>query len=205
PKPGRYDERSDHMTLLALLADAGGISAGGTPVVRIHRHDGSDKEKEATILLNPVHGTAFGDDVALTAGDSVEVELIPAASITVIGLVNSPGRFDYQAGTQVTLIEALGYAGGINFVANPKFARIYRRDAEGNLITADFALSDGRTPLGAASAYLKPGDVIAVEETKETAAMLFIAKTIQASLGISAGVVYTVGRDVRFSGSGNGN
>jgi protein involved in polysaccharide export with SLBB domain len=143
--------------------------------------------------------------VALTAGDSVEVELIPAASITVIGLVNSPGRFDYQAGTQVTLIEALGYAGGINFVANPKFARIYRRDAEGNLITADFALSDGRTPLGAASAYLKPGDVIAVEETKETAAMLFIAKTIQASLGISAGVVYTVGRDVRFSGSGNGN
>lgn len=197
-KPGRYEERSDRMTLLSLLSDAGGISAGGTPVVRIHRQI---KEKDSTILLNASHGTALGDDIVLESGDSVEVESIPANSITVIGLVNTPGRFDYQTSNQITLIQALGYAGGINWIADPRFARIYRRDANGNLVTADFKLSDGKTPLGAATTVLKPGDVVAVEQTKETAALLFAAKTIQASLGVSMGAVYTVGKDVRFSGS----
>ena len=200
-KPGRYEESADRMTLLSLLSDAGGISAGGTPVVRIHR-PAKEKDKDTTILLNASHGTALGDDIALEPGDSVEVETIPSNSITVIGLVNAPGRFDYQNSSQITLIQALGYAGGINWIADPRFARVYRRDAIGNLVTADFKLSDGKTPLGAASVVLKPGDVVAVEQTKETAALLFAAKTIQASLGINLGVVYTIGSDVRFSGGG---
>ena len=196
-KPGRYEERSDRMTLLSLLSDAGGISASGTPVVRIHRQI---KEKDATILLNASHGTALGDDIALEPGDSVEVTTIPANSITVIGLVTTPGRFDYQTDTQITLIQALAYAGGINWVADPRFARVYRRDANGNLVTADFKLSDGKTPLGAANVVLKPGDVVAVEQTKETAALLFAEKTIQASLGINVGTIYTFGSDVRYRG-----
>lgn len=199
-KPGRYEERADRMTLLSLLSDAGGISAGGTPVVRIHRQA---KDKDATILLNASHGTALSDDVALEPGDSVEVESIPTNSITVIGLVNTPGRFDYQNSSQITLIQALAYAGGINWIADPRFARVYRRDANGNLVTADFKLSDGKTPLGAATVVLKPGDVVAVEQTKETMALLFAAKTIQASLGVNLGMIYTIGSDVRFRGSGN--
>jgi protein involved in polysaccharide export with SLBB domain len=201
-KPGRYEESSDRMTLLSLLSDAGGISAGGTPVVRIHR-PASEKEEDKTILLNASHGTALGDDIELKAGDSVEVESIPGTSVTVIGLVNNPGRFDYQNGAQINLLTALAYAGGINWIADPHFARVYRRDAMGNLVTADFKLSDGKTPLGAATVVLKPGDVVAVEQTRETAALLFAARTIQASLGVSMGMVYTVGQDVRFSGSGN--
>jgi protein involved in polysaccharide export with SLBB domain len=199
-KPGRYEEPSDRMTLLSLLSDAGGISAGGTPVVRIHR-PGKEKDKDTTILLNATHGTALGDDIALEPGDSVEVESIPSNSITVIGLVNAPGRFDYQNSNQITLIQALAYAGGINWIADPRFARVYRRDANGNLVTADFKLSDGKTPLGAASVVLKPGDVVAVEQTKETAALLFAAKTIQASLGVNLGMIYTIGSDVRFRGN----
>jgi protein involved in polysaccharide export with SLBB domain len=202
-KPGRYEERADRMTLLSLLSDAGGISAAGTPVVRVHRQ--TKDQPDATILLNASHGTALGDDIQLEPGDSVEVDTIPANSFTVIGLVNLPGRYDYQNGSQVTLIQALAYAGGINWIADPRFARVYRLDTRGNLVTADFKLSDGKTPLGAANIVLKPGDVVAVEQTKETAALLFAAKTIQATLGIGVGVIYTVGQDVRFSGSGNGN
>jgi polysaccharide export outer membrane protein len=203
-KPGRYDQRSDRMTLLSVLADAGGIAQNGTPVVRIHRKEGKTSEAK-TILLTATHGTAIGQDVLLEPGDSVEVEMIPTNTFTVIGLVNAPGRFEYQTGAQVSLIQALSFAGGINWIADPKFARVYRRDNQGNLVTADFDLSDGRTPLGAASVVLKPGDVVAVEQTARTAAMLFLAKTIQASLHIDMGMVYTIGKDVRFSGSGSGN
>jgi protein involved in polysaccharide export with SLBB domain len=199
-KASRYELSSDRMTLLSLLSEAGGISAGGTPVVRIHRA-ATEKDGDKTILLNATHGTALGDDIALEAGDSVEVETIPSNSITVIGLVNAPGRFDYQNGSQINLIQALGYAGGINWIADPRFARIYRRDTNGNLVTADFKLSDGKTPLGAATVVLKPGDVVAVEQTKETAALLFAQKTIQASLGLNLGVIYTLGSDVRYRGN----
>ena len=203
-KPGRYEQRSDRMTLLSLLADAGGIAQNGTPVVRIQRKDEETSQRK-TILLTATHGTALGDDVALLAGDSVEVEMIPANTFTVIGLVNMPGRFEYQTGAQVSLIQALAFAGGINWIADPKFARIYRRDAQGNLVTADFTLGDGKTPLGAATTILKPGDVVAVEQTPRTAAMLFLAKTIQAGLNLDVGMVYTMGKDVRFSGSNSGN
>jgi protein involved in polysaccharide export with SLBB domain len=199
-KPGRYEERADRMTLLSLLADAGGLAQNGTPVVRITRQaDGTDN-KEKTILLTATHGYALGEDVALQTGDTVEVETIPSNSFTVIGLVNGPGRFEYQPGSQVSLIQALAYAGGVNWIANPKFARIYRRDAKGSLVTADFKISDGKTPLGAATAAIKPGDVVAVEQTKQTASMLFLEKTIQAGLNLDVGVVYTMGKDVRFSG-----
>ncbi len=203
-KPGRYDQRTDRMTLLSLLADAGGIAQNGTPVVRIHRRD--EKTSEAkTILLTATHGTAIGDDVALLPGDSVEVEMIPTNTFTVIGLVNAPGRFEYQTGANVSLIQAIAFAGGINWIADPKFARVYRRDAQGNLVTVDFDLSDGKTPLGGATVMLKPGDVVAVEQTARTAAMLFLAKTIQASLNLDMGAIYTIGKDVRFSGSNSGS
>ena len=202
PKPGRYEQRSDRMTLLSLLSEAGGIAQNGTPVIRITRKGTAD-EKAKTILLAATRGYALGEDVMLEPGDSVEVETIPANTFTVIGLVNGPGRFEYQQGATVNLIQALAYAGGVNWVANPRFARVYRSDSEGNLVTADFPLSDGRTPLGAATAVLKPGDVVAVEQTKETATMLFLAKTIQAGFNLDLGMIYTVGQDVRFSGDGN--
>jgi polysaccharide export outer membrane protein len=201
-KPGRYQQRADRMTLLSLLSEAGGLAQNGTPVIRITR-PGAPDEKAKTILLSATRGYALGEDVALEPGDTVEVETIPANSFKVIGLVNGPGRFEYQAGSKVTLIQAISYAGGINWVADPRFARVYRRDHDGRIVTADFKLSDGITPLGAAATIIKPGDVVAIEQTKETAAMLFLAKTLEASLRFDVGMIYTMGQDVRFSGDGN--
>ena len=91
-------------------------------MIRIHRQD-EDTKKEKVIMLTSSQGTGLSEDIQLTTGDTVEVDSIPSSSFTVIGLVNTPGRFDYQQGGQVNLIQALAYAGGINWIADPKFMR----------------------------------------------------------------------------------
>jgi protein involved in polysaccharide export with SLBB domain len=201
-RPGRYDLRADRMTLLSALAEAGGVGQLGTGVVRVRRAP-TEGQDEKVIVLTPSRGGADLRDIQLLPGDAVEVEIVPANSFIVIGLVRGPGRFDFPPGTTVTLLQALAAGGGVDWVAAPKFARVYRRDAEGNLVSADFKLADENRPLGAANAVLKPGDVVVVEHTVRTAARTIFAQIVRASVGFDVGAVFTTGQDVRFSGDSN--
>lgn len=201
-KPGRYDQRSDRMTVMSLISDAGGVSQAGTAVLQIKRAKPKAEEQGKVILLTAQFGNTIEDDIPLESGDAVVVASIPINTYTVIGLVRGPGRFDYPPNSPVSLVQAIAMAGGIDWVGDPKFARIYRRDARGQLVSADFQISDGKTLLGAANTLLKPGDVVALEHTERTAARQVLKEMLRTGLGFDISGVFTFGKDVRSGGGG---
>jgi polysaccharide export outer membrane protein len=57
---------------------------------------------------------------------SVIVTAINSLKISVSGYVNSPGV--YKIGGEISLVEAISLAGGLNDLANPKKIRIIRKE-----------------------------------------------------------------------------
>jgi len=187
-KAGRYELRSDEMSLVSLLMKAGGIVSDGARVIRI-RH--ADQPHDAKPLVVPVKDLNVPlVDAPLQDGDAVEVEWLKPQVFTVVGLVNRPGTFPYPPGVRYTLQQALAFSAGIDPLAEPPCATIYRQDADGKILTGRFRL--GGTALGeAAGVRVRPGDVIAVEHTLGTRWRLFFRRLfrvgVYASYPISAG------------------
>lgn len=189
-QPGAFPLRSDEMSLVTLMMKAGGVTQEGAGVIRI-RHANATGEAEPLAL--PVKGLNIPfADIALKEGDVVEVErLNPQESLTVIGLVNKPGPFPYPPTIQFNLLQAIGFAGGLDQIAAPEYARIYRQSPSGELISIVLKLSG----TGANSAYrtiLRSGDVIDVEQTSATRARLILAKVFRFTTGINAGAFYNI-------------
>jgi len=191
-KPGVYDCRSNELSLVNLIMKAEGIVDEGASVIRVRR--GSDPIQAKPVIL-PVKGLAIPFvDIALGDGDTVEVERIKPQVFTVIGLVNRSGTFPYPPGAKYNLLQALAFAGGINDIAAPEYARVYRQNALGKIISASFRLK-GSTPADAASLMIKPGDVVAVEHTFSTQAKLFLAQILSIKAGVNAFATYRIDTD----------
>ncbi|MFT3739979.1 MAG: polysaccharide biosynthesis/export family protein [Breznakibacter sp.] len=90
---------------------------------------------------------------------SVTVKLLND-NITVIGEVNSPGRF-VLAGEELNIIEALSLAGDVTDYANRRKVRIIRKEGEAHQMVWVNLLDD--RVMYSSYFYLKPGDVIYVE------------------------------------------
>jgi len=171
-KPGRYELRSDEMSLLALLMKAGGVVPEGAGVVRI-RH--ADQRGDAQALVVPVKDLNVPlADVALEEGDIVEVERLDPQFFTVVGLVNRPGTFPYPPDAQYTLQQALAFAGGTDRVAGPLHATVHRENGDGKLLSARFEVG-GAALGGGATLAIKPGDVVSLEHTLRTRLRTFFA------------------------------
>jgi len=136
-----------------------------------------NKLKEPEPLVLPVKGLNIPfADVALRDADSVIVERLREPLITVVGLVNRPGNFTYPPDVEYNLMQALGFAGGLNVAAEPRYATVYRLRADGTTISATFniiGLAKSTDPTEALSVHLKPYDVVAVEHTSRTRAKVF--------------------------------
>lgn len=145
--------------------------------------DTSDYKKSESIVL-PVkgHNIPF-TDVALQDGDSVIVERLQPPLFTVMELVNRPGNFPYPPDVQYTLIQAIGFAGGLNPVAEPRYATIYRLKQDGTCISATFPIKGKSKLADASNTLIKPGDIIAVEHTPRTRTALFFDRTFRLSIG----------------------
>lgn len=126
-------------------------------------------------------------DVALRDGVSVEVEPLDSQVFTVVGLVYRPGVFPYPPGVRYNLMQALAFAGGVNEIADPRFIRVYRQRPNGQLVDATFKM-DGTSPVGAPSVTIKPGDVVAVEQTSHTRRNLLLAEIFS----LKAGAFYII-------------
>lgn len=133
-------------------------------------------------------------DVALQDGFSVVVEPLNPQVFTVVGLVKLSGVFPYAPNVRYNLMQALAFAGGVDEIADPRFVKVYRQKANGDLIAATFKLN-GTSPVGAPAVMIKPGDVVAVEQTDRTHWNLLLAEIV----GARATVSYQVfdGRDFR--------
>ena len=144
----------------------------------------SAKPQGPRSLVLPVEGLNIPCvDVALQDGDAVIVERLDQALITVVGLVNKPGTFPYPPGTQYNLINVLGLAGGLNQVAKPRYATIYRKKHDHAIAKARFRLVDGSKMTDALNVIIKPGDIVAVEQTPRTRTNVILNRIFRLNLG----------------------
>jgi len=135
-------------------------------------------------LVLPVKGLNIPfADVALQDGDTVIVERLELPLVTVVGLVNKPGNFPYPPDTQYNLMQALGFAGGFNQAANPRYATVYRMKPDRTIVHAIFPLVKGSRMTEALGILIKPGDIVAVEHTPRTRKNVFLDKVFRMNFG----------------------
>ncbi|MHC4226286.1 MAG: polysaccharide biosynthesis/export family protein [Planctomycetota bacterium] len=106
----------------------------------------------------------------------------------VVGLVKGSGVFPYPADVQYNLMEALAFAGGLDMVADPRYLKIYRKDAGGDLVSATFGV-DKQSMADTYAIVIKPGDLIYVDHTLRTRINKFITDVFH----------ITVGADTRYT------
>lgn len=148
-------------------------------------HEGKTQHKGSSEpVVLPVRGLNIPfADIALADGDSVVVEPLELPMFTVIGLVNKPGNFPYPPDIQYNLMQAFGFAGGLDRVAEPRYATVYRLKPDGEIVHATFGFRDKSGLTATSNVLIKPGDIVAVEHTPKTRTRVFLDKIFRISLG----------------------
>jgi polysaccharide export outer membrane protein len=196
-RPGIYPLRNDQMSLMGLVMEAGGIIDTGAATIRIFRRD-ADSEKvngasgeprkvnqtgPAPLVL-PIHGFNVPSmDVELHDGDRVVVDRLSQPLVTVIGLVNRPGNFPCPTDVPYNLTQVLASAGGLNQVADPRYATIYRLKPDGTSISVTLEIVDNSKLTEASLTVIKPGDIVDVEQTPQTRTAMFLDRIFRINLG----------------------
>ena len=95
---------------------------------------------------------------------SLTVRTYAQKLFTVLGQVQKPGSYDMKGSDEITLLQAIGMAGGYTKIANPGRVTVKRQHDGGERL---IRLDAKRMARGddSASFYIKPGDVITVAES----------------------------------------
>ncbi len=185
--PGVHRLRHDELTLYDALTAAGGIAKSnnlvvGAKMIKIRRKD--ETREEGAVL--PVKGLNIPfSNFELQGGETIEVVRYEPDTFTVIGLVENPGAFEYPPEVQYNLMQALGVAGGVDLIASPPYATIFRRDALGNIVPGTFEIS-GNGMVESSGLAIKPGDVIVVQQTPATWTRSLLAQITRIQIGFFA-------------------
>jgi protein involved in polysaccharide export with SLBB domain len=154
------------------------------------------KMNESKTLILPIKGFNIPfADVALQEGDSIEVERLELPLVTVVGLVNKPGNFEYPPDVQYNLMQALGFAGGLNQAAEPRYATVYRLKADGEIVSAAFEFQKDSGLTDGSNVLIKPGDIVAVEHTPRTRTNLFLDRVFRINMGLYVPISDITGND----------
>ena len=96
---------------------------------------------------------------------SLTVRTYAQKLFTVLGQVQKPGSYDMKGSDEITLLQAIGMAGGYTKIANPGRVTVKRQQEGGG--ERVIRLDAKRMARGDDSAafYVKPGDVITVAES----------------------------------------
>ena len=96
---------------------------------------------------------------------SLTVRTYAQKLFTVLGQVQKPGSYDMKGSDEITLLQAIGMAGGYTKIANPGRVTVKRQQPGGG--EQVIKLDAKRMARGDSSAafYIKPGDVITVAES----------------------------------------
>jgi polysaccharide export outer membrane protein len=159
-QPGAYDLK-EPLTLLSAISLAGGVlpEADTTQVKLIRNIDGKTYIQKINIdkIMNNT-----SPDIPLKPNDKIEV--IEAARISIIGQVQRPGSYPFRKG--ITLMEAIGMAGGFSDIANIDGTSVIRLEEGKKKSIIRIRVSD-ITKRGDKSKdiLLQPGDTIVVPES----------------------------------------
>lgn len=184
-QPGLHELRSDRMTVLGALMQAGGIKKErGAKEIRVLAQD----EQGQTVTRSV--GVEMAEiplaDMALRGGETIVVEPASERAFSVLGLVKRSGVFPYPAPRRYNLMQALATAGGVDENAAPRYASIYRVRSDGRVIGATFKI-DGTSLQDGPSVWIKDGDVIAVDHTQGSWLRAFFSQVFgfRASVSVS--------------------
>lgn len=189
-RPGNYRLRNDQMTLIAAIMEAGGIVAEGASMIYIRSSNRDDREPKKIEMV----GLNIPEkDIRLNNGDTVVVDPSEPQVITVIGLVKKPGMYPCSPKNRYNVMDALAFAGGVKEIASPDYVWVYRQDGEGKIVSVTLKLGNP-SAVGGSKLYLKPGDVVAVEETGATRTRVFLSSILRIGLGVNAGAGVSAGQ-----------
>lgn len=132
------------------LTTAGQLSADGTitmPLIGAVKMAGLTTDQAAASIT-----ARLKDGYLVRPQVSVSIEARVRRTITVIGQAQNPGVFELPADRPLTVVEAIGMAGGATRIANTKKITLKRGDGQVRTLSlkdittgkvADFALRDG--------------------------------------------------------------
>ncbi len=180
--PQTFELRSDERSLISLLIKGGVQIRDGAVAVNIHRPGHAEPEIHGLPVMGFSESGNF-QDADLHGGEIVEIQQLNPRVFTILGLANSQGTFPYPENVEYNLMQALGFAGGVDVIPDPQSVKIYRQDANGDVVSAIVPIA----PKHVKDAYrvkIKPGDVIALDHTLYTTARTVLFKVIQIQLGV---------------------
>ncbi len=158
-RPG-YLPYSGRWTLLEALTEAGGVAEthGGRVLVVRRAENGLTDRLEIDLEALLYHADP-SLNIPLLPRDTINVP--PAIDITVncLGAVNNPGPIRFRSTEQITLLAALGRAGGLTDRAGGRVV-VRRRDGSEFLVRYKGLLAGTESDL-----TLEEGDVILVKES----------------------------------------
>jgi polysaccharide export outer membrane protein len=161
-KPATYP-LVGRLSLLQLMADAGGVTEDANRVLYVFRQ--SDDGRRARLLVPLDELLVKGDprwDIWLVPGDVVSVPPTETISVSVLGAVSKPGIYELPE-DEASLLQALASAGGLNQRGSRKGIEIQRRGQFETAVLLKVDLGDilsGKKP----DLALLEGDVIHVNE-----------------------------------------
>jgi polysaccharide export outer membrane protein len=153
--PGRYtiDQK---MTLLDVLAQAGGIGDDGADYVYVLHPDGAGAVHKFTVRLPGLQGAGATQDdhIALERLQGGDTLYVPRAErFYITGEVTSGAMYRLEPG--MTVLEAIARAGGVTQRGSQSRIEIKRPTQDGRYVTFHARLTD----------KVQPDDVIRVKES----------------------------------------
>jgi protein involved in polysaccharide export with SLBB domain len=156
---GRMDNVEIRVFREDELATRGQLSADGSismPLIGAVRLEGLTTDQAAAAITRK-----YQDGYLVKPEVSVSIEARIRRTITVLGQAQRPGVFELPVHRQLTLVEAIGMAGGVTRIANGKKISLKRG---GNATPQIVNLSDITTGKGG-DIPLADGDVITIPES----------------------------------------
>lgn len=147
--------REDDLTTRGQLSSDGTISM---PLIGAIRIQGLTTDQAAAVITR-----RLADGYLVKPEVNVSIEARIRRTITVLGQAQRPGVFELPAHRQLTLVEAIGMAGGVTRIGNPK--KISLKHLAGGASSVE---TINLTEITAGQGHdipLRDGDVITIPES----------------------------------------
>jgi len=145
--------RETELTTRGQLSPAGTVTM---PLIGAVRLQGMSTDQAASAIESRLR-----DGYLVKPEVSVSIESRVRRTVTVLGQVREPGVFQLSADRRMSLVEAIGMAGGMTRIANDKKVTVKRGDGRGATVVNVRDITRGK----AADVVLGDGDVVSIPES----------------------------------------
>ena len=145
--------REDDLTTRGQLSSSGTITI---PLIGAVKIAGMSTDAAASLIERKLR-----DGYLVRPEVTVSITARVRKTVTVLGEAQKPGLFRLDPNRRLTLVEAIGLAGGVTRIGNPKKITLKRRGLESPIRVDMRAITAGR----AKDIPLQDGDIITIPES----------------------------------------